>query len=124
MSKIFFRKTTAFLFIFLLISISFIHSIERKEENQDSIFFDFSFGEKAVSGKIIDNDCYGFVIPLPSGEDSTYETFKNSKVRHLINDLLREGITVYWSSCDFSVLSKYMDSQSFVKENYYEVPFF
>ena len=40
-------------------------------------------------------DCYGFIVPLPSGKNTSYETFLNSKARHLINDLLRENITVY-----------------------------
>jgi hypothetical protein len=50
----------------------------------------------------IDNgECYGFIIPLPSGEDTTYETFKNSKVRFLINDLLRENVEVFWTLDSF-----------------------
>ena len=57
-------------------------------------------------------DCYGFVVPLPSGEQTTNETFQNNKVRHLINDLLREDIVVYWSACSFCVLSKGIDNQS------------
>ena len=49
---------------------------------------------------------YGFIIPLPSGKDTSYETFLNSKVRHLINDLLRENLTVYWSTENFNALIK------------------
>ncbi len=128
MAKIFFRKTIAFLLIFLFISFIFIPSIERIEKNRESTLIGTSIlnyiptfqGEKATSSKIIDTDCYGFVIPLPSGEDSTYETFKNSKVRHIINDLLREEITVYWSSHNFSVFSKYMDNHGSINEIYYE----
>ncbi|UCD13699.1 MAG: hypothetical protein JSW60_09100, partial [Thermoplasmatales archaeon] len=67
----------------------------------------------------IDFDCYGFVIPIPSG-DSTYETFVNSKVRHMINDMLRENITIYWSSRNFSELSKDMDKNSIIYDNFYE----
>jgi hypothetical protein len=40
--------------------------------------------------------CYGFLIPLPQGRDTTNETMNNSLVRHLINDLLRENLRVYW----------------------------
>jgi hypothetical protein len=40
---------------------------------------------------------YGFIIPLPSGTDTTFETLLNSRTRVLVNDLLRENITVYWS---------------------------
>ena len=76
----------------------------------------------------MDFECYGFVIPLPAGDDSTYETFLNSKVRCLVNDLLRENITVYWSSCDFSVLSKEMQNDGnstmiFYKKGAFVVPF-
>jgi len=41
--------------------------------------------------------CFGYIIPLPSGKDNTYETFQNSKVRFLVNDLLRENIEVFWT---------------------------
>ena len=68
----------------------------------------------------IDVDCYGFVVPLPSGEDSTYESFQNSKVRHLINDLLRENVTVYWSSCNFSAMSKEINNESNIEERCYK----
>jgi hypothetical protein len=56
----------------------------------------------------LENDlsCYGFVIPLPQGKDTSLETFQNSKVHHLINDLLRENITVYWANNDFSAKSQ------------------
>ncbi len=40
---------------------------------------------------------FGYIIPLPSGKDTTYETFQNSIVRFLINDLLREKIDVFWT---------------------------
>jgi len=69
-----------------------------------------------LNNEIIEDNCYGFVVPLPSGEDSTDETFQNSKVRHLINDLLRENVTVYWSSCNFSALSKEMNNDSEIVE--------
>ena len=69
-----------------------------------------------LNNEITDDNCYGFVVPLPSGIDSTDETFQNSKVRHLINDLLRENVTVYWSSCEFSAISKEMNTESEIVE--------
>jgi hypothetical protein len=53
-----------------------------------------------------DVPCYGFLIPLPQGRDTTNETMNNSLVRHLINDLLRENLQVYWllENTMFSVL--------------------
>ena len=64
--------------------------------------------------------CYGFIIPLPQGEDSTFETFANSKVRHLINDLLRENITVYWSEKDFLATSRPLNFSSDIQNIYYK----
>ncbi len=54
----------------------------------------------------INEICYGYIIPLPSGKDTTYETFQNSKVRFMINDLLRENIDVFWSLESFTAFSK------------------
>jgi len=73
----------------------------------------------AVSQKTNDESyCYGFIIPLPQGEDTTIETFENSKVRHLINDLLREKINVYWITDDITILTK--DTQDVTKERFFE----
>ena len=55
---------------------------------EDNNNFDFSKNEL----------CYGYIIPLPSGKDSTHETFQNSKVRFLVNDLLRENKTKWLNS--------------------------
>lgn len=72
--------------ILLLISssVSFSHvdSIQSKPLSLDSDF----------------NEIYGIIIPLPSGNDTTFESILNSRSRVLINDLLRENITVYWST--------------------------
>lgn len=62
------------------------------------------------------SECYGFILPLPSGEDTTEETFQNGRVHHLINDLLRENISVYWSAGNFSALCKDMNYDSTVTE--------
>jgi len=66
-----------------------------------------------------DFECYGFIIPLPAGNDSTSETFLNTKVRNLVNDLLREDIDIYWTSCDFSVYSKKLNSDM-IYDNFFE----
>jgi len=71
------------------------------------------------SGEITDFECYGFIIPLPAGNDSTYETFLNTKVRNLVNDLLREDIVIYWSACNFSVYSKKLNSDM-ISDNFFE----
>jgi hypothetical protein len=75
----------------LLISSSF-ETFKAKNSVENNIFF------------------YGLIVPLPSGQDTTIETFENSRVRNLINDLLRLNITVFWSNEDFTALSKRLDS--------------
>jgi hypothetical protein len=72
--------------------------------------------------------CYGFIIPLPQGKDTTIETFENSKVRNMINDLLREKIEVYWLSDNLTVLSKKINKDGnsinhFFKRGAFIVPF-
>ena len=70
-----------------------------------------SFGTfKAEINKEDDTLYYGIIIPLPSGQDTTNETFENSRVRVMINDLLRLNITVFWSKENFTALSKRYDS--------------
>lgn len=114
---------TTMILLFLIMSILSTEDIY----NQNSIEIEVSIMPPSQDISIlplyteaIDVDCYGFVVPLPSGEDSTYETFQNSKVRHLINDLLRENVSVYWSSCHFSAMSKEMNNESDVVERCYK----
>lgn len=55
-----------------------------------------------------EHQCYGFLIPLPAGLDTTEETFHNSRVRTLINDLLREEGVVYWLSENITIHTQAM----------------
>ena len=55
---------------------------------------------------IENSESFGFIIPLPQGINDSNETLKDSEVRNLINDLLRENITIYWSKENFSALTK------------------
>lgn len=95
--KISFYLTVAFL-IFLLTNTFTITSIQNSIEfvNGKNTKLDFN-NEQYI--------CFGFIIPLPSGNDSTYETFLTTKTMNLINDLLREDIYVYWSNESFLTLS-------------------
>jgi len=75
-----------------------------------------------------DTVSYGFVIPLPQDDNTTSETLKNSLVRNLINDLLRENVTVYWSKDNFSALSKTLHLNkpsvlSFLNKGAFIIPF-
>jgi len=57
-----------------------------------SNLFSLSIAEINNKNNSTDELCFGYIIPLPSGKDNTYETLQNSKARFLINDLLRENI--------------------------------
>lgn len=46
--------------------------------------------------------CYGFILPSVKYENRTIENQINCKIRHLVNDLLREQIPVYWASINFT----------------------
>lgn len=74
---------------------------------------------QAENSVIKESECYGFVIPLPQGEDTTIETFENSRVRHMINDLLREDISVFWLKENFSALVKRLNSADEAEEIYF-----
>ena len=45
---------------------------------------------------------YGFIIPMTGYENATIENQITCKNRHLVNDLLREQIPVYWSLENFT----------------------
>jgi len=79
-----------------------------------------SFPTPSASNASNNSLCYGFVVPLPQGEDTTIETFEDSRIRNMINDLLRENISVYWSKEDFSALSKTLDLYGSTEEKTYE----
>lgn len=91
--------------IVLFIGNNIISSDENIKNNND----DFKITQ-AIAKEITDFECYGFIIPLPAGNDSTFETFLNTKSRNLINDLLRENLDIYWSAIDFSVYSMKINS--------------
>jgi len=63
-----------------------------------------------------EHQCYGFLIPLPAGLDTTQETFENSRVRTLINDLLREDSVVYWLSENITIHTQAMHEHNASQE--------
>lgn len=67
-----------------------------------------------------EQNSYGFIIPLPQGEDTTIETFEISGVRHLINDLLREKIDVYWLSKNISISSRNLANNNDIESRFFE----
>jgi len=63
-----------------------------------------------------DESCVGFLIPLPAGNDTTIETLVNSRVRFLVNDLLRENVGVFWTLEPGSAMCKSLTKEMSTKE--------
>ena len=53
--------------------------------------------------------CYGFIVSAVKCENITIQDQINCKIRHLINDLLREDIPVYWASSEITTFVKEID---------------
>ncbi len=58
---------------------------------------------------LLDSDCYGFIIPLPSHDEISEIPSTQYSVMNLINDLLRINSSVYWLSSELSLFSKKID---------------
>ena len=52
-----------------------------------------------------DKECHGFIVSLIKHENSSFENQINCRIKHMINDLLSEQITVYWTTTKISVLT-------------------
>ena len=66
-------------------------------------FLTVSLNQYAASSEPLNDPiplCYGFVLPNAILENKTLENEIFCKIRHLVNDLLREDISVYWTSTD------------------------
>lgn len=48
--------------------------------------------------KTKNSSCYGFIIPNYMSTNKTYENHIYCKTRNLINDLLDQNITVFWTA--------------------------
>ncbi|MCK4364566.1 MAG: hypothetical protein KAW45_00790 [Thermoplasmatales archaeon] len=70
----------------------------------------------AISVLDEDSKCYGFIVTYV--DQGTYPIIDriNCKIRHLINDLLREQIPIYWTAEDINVDIKKMNS-SYISQN-------
>jgi hypothetical protein len=50
-----------------------------------------------------DVNCYGFIVNTIKHEDVVFQTETNCRIHNMINDLLRENITIYRASINFLV---------------------
>ena len=67
-----------------------------------------------------DELCVGFLITLPASNDTTTETMINSRVRFLVNDLLRENVGVFWTLEPGSAMCKSLTREMPTKEIQFE----
>lgn len=57
----------------------------------------------AQSTTTSDQLCYGFIIPSVKYENITIQDQTNCKIRHMINDLLRGQLSVYWMTTNITI---------------------
>jgi len=83
----------------------------------------------AASNPGKDTLCYGFIAPMFSHEDEIIENQINNRIRHMVNDLLREQIPVYWTSTNITttvgelVCDVVYDNGMFFGKGSYVIPF-
>jgi len=53
--------------------------------------------------------CYGFIVSPIIHKNSTIENQINCKIKHMVNDLLREQIPVYWTTTNLTILTSEME---------------
>lgn len=86
-----------------------------------------------VAGKseTSDSTSYGFIVTLINHNNDYYRNEVNSKIRHLINDLLREKILIYWTAEDITINVKKIlngeisdqESELFFEKGSFIIPF-
>ncbi|MCK4364804.1 MAG: hypothetical protein KAW45_02010 [Thermoplasmatales archaeon] len=64
--------------------------------------------------------CYGFIASPVKCENVTVQDQINCKMRHMVNDLLREQIPVYWTTIDLTAAVKEMDESEEKTEMFFE----
>lgn len=63
--------------------------------------------------------CYGFILPNVHFDDKSIENQIFCRIRHLVNDLLREEILVFWTSNNISINVSKVNSDV-IEELFYE----
>lgn len=75
-----------------------------------------------------DTLCYGFIVSSVRCKNVTIQDQINCKIRHVVNDLLREQIPVYWTSTDATTSVKEIDegeeeTEMFFEKGAFVIPF-
>jgi hypothetical protein len=82
------KKTIAFLIVSCFLTISINQVIAYKESSIE------------IHRDLEETLCYGFIVSPVKCDNVTIQDQINCKIRHMINDLLREQIQVYWTAED------------------------
>jgi len=64
--------------------------------------------------------CYGFIVSLVECENETLENQINCRMKHMINDLLREQISVYWMATDVNTTVREITDDENETEMFFE----
>lgn len=85
-------------------------------------FFTLSLNQCIVNSKDVEDPlCHGFILSLVVCKNTTTENQINCKIKHIVNDLLREQIPVYWTTTSVMVLTNELE-QNFDKGTFI-IPF-
>lgn len=86
---------------------------------------------QSSSLETLDSTSYGFIVSLINHNNDYYRNEVNCKIRHLINDLLREEIPVYWTAENITINVKKIlngeisdeESELFFERGSFIIPF-
>lgn len=84
------KSVIVFLILFTLLSTSIINNCVSTLETKDNSY----------------QICYGFIVPNFTDENNDIKEQMNYKIKNLVNDLLREEISVYWTTVNQTILVK------------------
>ena len=109
------KKTIPLLIVLCFLSISV---------NQCIALSEHSIGGQEDGGDAL---CYGFIVSPVKCENVTIQDQINCKIRHMINDLLREQIPVYWTAEDVNAstieINKGEEETGFFEKGTFILPF-
>ena len=70
---------------------------------------------------------YGFIVPSVEYENLSIENQVNCKIRHMVNDLLREKIPVYWMTINMTItirkIDDFTEQEMFFERGTFIIPF-
>jgi hypothetical protein len=107
--KRYYKNFISFFMIFILLSFSCFPLIK---ENV--------IGKNITLLTNYNNDCYGFIIPLPLSNDISENPDIQYSTMNLINDLLRLNASIYWSSNPISIETKTLSNNNNQKNEIFQ----